>query len=188
MSSCDRAFYSFYIRRDKDGLSANGRLPPPCRLRNDRRHRGAGTDEYCRGHRFGASDGTAASLHVGGREFSYGISDRGGGDSGLSEEGALGKSQSVRLVIECGVSKYIIANGDKPAALKGKVKVQGSKNGALPLIAAAALTDREVVLNNCPDILDVENMLRIYSAKKSCSLFLSRWKKTGETSQTKSKI
>lgn len=62
------------------------------------------------------------------------------------------------------MSKYIIANGDKPAALKGKVKVQGSKNGALPLIAAAALTDREVVLNNCPDILDVENMLRIYAS------------------------
>ncbi len=62
------------------------------------------------------------------------------------------------------MSKYIINNDDRAPELKGAVKVQGSKNGALPLIAAAALTDGEVVLKNCPDILDIENMLRIFES------------------------
>lgn len=62
------------------------------------------------------------------------------------------------------MSKYIIFNDESAPHLKGAVTVQGSKNGALPLIAAASLTDGEVVLKNCPEILDVENMLRIFES------------------------
>lgn len=45
--------------------------------------------------------------------------------------------------------------------LKGTITVSGNKNAALPMIAAALLTDEEVVLHNTPDILDVKVMLSI---------------------------
>jgi len=47
--------------------------------------------------------------------------------------------------------------------VEGVVKVQGCKNAVLPMMAAALLTDDEVVLQNCPDILDVRNMMEILS-------------------------
>ncbi len=43
----------------------------------------------------------------------------------------------------------------------GRVRVGGNKNAALPMIAAALLTDGELVLENVPDILDVRTMLDI---------------------------
>ena len=45
--------------------------------------------------------------------------------------------------------------------LSGSLKIGGSKNAILPILAAAILTNEEVVLHNCPRLLDVENMLRI---------------------------
>lgn len=66
------------------------------------------------------------------------------------------------------MTRYIISNGSaadaKPTVLKGNISVQGAKNAALPLIAAAVLTGEDVVLSNCPDIADVDNMLKIFSA------------------------
>lgn len=66
------------------------------------------------------------------------------------------------------MTRYIIsnasANNGKPTVLKGNISVQGAKNAALPLIAAAVLTGEDVVLGNCPDITDVDNMLKIFSA------------------------
>ena len=66
------------------------------------------------------------------------------------------------------MTRYIISNPEasrgEPTRLNGTVRVQGAKNAALPLIAAAVLTDKEAVLTNCPDITDVENMLKIFSS------------------------
>ena len=45
--------------------------------------------------------------------------------------------------------------------LCGKVAVQGSKNAALPMIAAAILCKDVSVLHNCPHIIDVYNMVEI---------------------------
>lgn len=45
--------------------------------------------------------------------------------------------------------------------LKGELKIQGSKNAALPLIAATILNKGVTVLKNCPKILDVFHMIRI---------------------------
>lgn len=56
------------------------------------------------------------------------------------------------------MSKFII---EGPNSLKGEIEVYGAKNVALKLIAAAVLIKDEVVLNNVPDILDVQNMLEI---------------------------
>ncbi len=45
--------------------------------------------------------------------------------------------------------------------LSGEVSVGGSKNAVLPCLAAALLTDEEVVLENVPGIRDVESMSEI---------------------------
>lgn len=46
-------------------------------------------------------------------------------------------------------------------SLQGNVKIQGSKNGALPILAAVLMLDGETVLHNVPRISDVERMLHI---------------------------
>jgi UDP-N-acetylglucosamine 1-carboxyvinyltransferase len=45
--------------------------------------------------------------------------------------------------------------------LCGEVKIQGSKNAALPIIAAALLNRETTVIRNCPNISDVVNMVKI---------------------------
>ena len=47
--------------------------------------------------------------------------------------------------------------------IKGKIKASGNKNAALPCIAAALLSDSEVILENLPEIEDVSVMLSIAS-------------------------
>ena len=54
-------------------------------------------------------------------------------------------------------SVYIRGN----ASLYGEVTIQGSKNAALPIMAAALLVPGVCVLKNCPRIADVEYMCRI---------------------------
>lgn len=45
--------------------------------------------------------------------------------------------------------------------LGGSVRVSGSKNGALPILAASLLVDGPIVLRNMPRLTDVDNLLRI---------------------------
>ena len=45
--------------------------------------------------------------------------------------------------------------------LKGELKIQGSKNAALPIIAATILNKGVTILKNCPKILDVYHMVNI---------------------------
>ena len=45
--------------------------------------------------------------------------------------------------------------------LKGELNIQGSKNAALPVIAATILNKGKTVLKNCPKILDVNHMVKI---------------------------
>ncbi len=42
--------------------------------------------------------------------------------------------------------------------LKGEIAISGAKNAALPLMAAALLTDRPLVLGNLPDLADIKSM------------------------------
>lgn len=56
------------------------------------------------------------------------------------------------------MSKFII-NGNKP--LKGEVRVSGSKNAALPILAATLLGKGDFLLSNVPNIKDVLVMLEI---------------------------
>lgn len=50
--------------------------------------------------------------------------------------------------------EHFIINGGKK--LSGKLRVQGSKNGALPVLAAAVLVKGQCVIHNCPHLTDVE--------------------------------
>ncbi len=56
----------------------------------------------------------------------------------------------------------IVITGGRP--LQGSVTISGSKNGTLPLLAAAMLAEGESVIENVPDIEDVRTMLQMLDA------------------------
>lgn len=56
-------------------------------------------------------------------------------------------------------SETVIVNGLNP--LRGRVSIQGSKNAALPILAASTLFKGEVVLHNVPNLADIHSMLAI---------------------------
>ena len=56
---------------------------------------------------------------------------------------------------------YIINGGRR---LFGEISAYGAKNCALALLGATVLTNDTVVLNNCPEIEDVNNMLKLLQA------------------------
>ena len=56
------------------------------------------------------------------------------------------------------MSKFIIQGGKK---LEGEVKISGSKNAALPIIAATILIQGKTTLYNVPNIQDVQTMYEI---------------------------
>lgn len=56
------------------------------------------------------------------------------------------------------MDKFIIRGGTK---LKGEIRAGGSKNTALPIIAASLLAEGETILHNCPNVSDVVYMLKV---------------------------
>jgi len=52
-----------------------------------------------------------------------------------------------------------VIQGGRP--LNGSVRVHGSKNASLPLMAAALLTDEPVTLRDVPDLSDIRNQARL---------------------------
>src|SRR5512137_2077363 len=56
------------------------------------------------------------------------------------------------------LEKFIIEGG---VPLKGEITPAGNKNAALPMLAAAILTDEPVVLHNVPNIRDVRDMRQL---------------------------
>jgi UDP-N-acetylglucosamine 1-carboxyvinyltransferase len=53
---------------------------------------------------------------------------------------------------------FVITGGRR---LFGRVRINGSKNSALPQMAAALLTDQPVTLREVPDLADIRNMQRL---------------------------
>ncbi len=53
---------------------------------------------------------------------------------------------------------FVIEGGRK---LSGTLRINGSKNAALPLLAASLLTDEPVTLRDVPDLSDIRNMGRL---------------------------
>jgi UDP-N-acetylglucosamine 1-carboxyvinyltransferase len=56
------------------------------------------------------------------------------------------------------MDKLVVQGG---ARLHGRVKISGSKNSALPILAATLLTPETCVLHNVPDLSDIRFMLEI---------------------------
>jgi UDP-N-acetylglucosamine 1-carboxyvinyltransferase len=56
------------------------------------------------------------------------------------------------------MDKFVITGG---TALRGAVPISGSKNSALPALAAALLTDEPVVLKRIPRVRDIRTMQRL---------------------------
>ncbi len=56
------------------------------------------------------------------------------------------------------MSSIAVIGGEQ---LKGEVQIQGSKNAALPIIAATVLNKGTTILKNCPKILDVFHMIKV---------------------------
>lgn len=67
-------------------------------------------------------------------------------------------------------------SGEKP--LHGTVRVSGSKNAALPLFAASLLSEQETILENVPDLSDINFMAEILSelGAKISRIDNSTWK------------
>src|SRR5438270_11661882 len=51
------------------------------------------------------------------------------------------------------MDKFVIRGGNP---LVGNVRISGAKNAALPAMAAAILTDEPVILENIPDVRDIQ--------------------------------
>jgi len=56
------------------------------------------------------------------------------------------------------MSAFVITGG---IPLRGEITIQGSKNSALPLLAAALLNKGKTIFTNCPKLRDVDTALRI---------------------------
>ncbi|MGH7132835.1 MAG: UDP-N-acetylglucosamine 1-carboxyvinyltransferase [Phycisphaerales bacterium] len=59
------------------------------------------------------------------------------------------------------MDRFVIRGGQR---LAGRLTIKGSKNAALPLMAAALLTDEPVTLRDVPDLADIRNMERLLGA------------------------
>ena len=69
--------------------------------------------------------------------------------------------------------------------LRGKISISGSKNAALPILAATILSDRKIILKNLPNVKDIETMIKLlesigsfvkYSKKKNLVIIKNKKK------------
>src|SRR3954447_15230140 len=72
----------------------------------------------------------------------------------------VSRSRTIRIDFRDGtiapeslMDKFVIRGGNP---LLGSVRISGAKNAALPAMAAAILTDEPVILENIPDVRDIQ--------------------------------
>ena len=68
--------------------------------------------------------------------------------------------------------------------MKGEVSISGSKNAALPILAATLLFDKPVIIENLPRVRDIDTMLNLLKSLGSNIQFLNN-KKTVKITKTK---
>src|SRR5262245_56616985 len=56
------------------------------------------------------------------------------------------------------MDKIVIKGGER---IRGKVKISGSKNAALPIMAATILSSGWSEIGNVPDLMDIDTMARL---------------------------
>jgi len=59
------------------------------------------------------------------------------------------------------MDKFVVRGGNP---LLGTIKISGDKNSALPCMAAAILTQDELILENIPQVRDIETERRLLAA------------------------
>lgn len=59
------------------------------------------------------------------------------------------------------MAKYIVHGGRE---LEGTIRVSGAKNSILPILAAVLLTTRQVIIHDCPNLVDIEKVIGIMEA------------------------
>ena len=79
------------------------------------------------------------------------------------------------------MDKFLI---EGPCKLKGKVLISGSKNAALPILAATLLFDKSVTIKNLPRVKDIDTMLSLLKSLGS-KINLSKDKKTAKIQNKK---
>ena len=68
--------------------------------------------------------------------------------------------------------------------MRGEVSISGSKNAALPILAATLLFDKPVIIENLPRVRDIDTMLNLLKSLGSNIQFLNN-KKTVKITKTK---
>ena len=53
---------------------------------------------------------------------------------------------------------FVIEGGSR---LKGRIPLSGAKNAALPIMAAALLTDEKIILHDVPDLSDIRLQIKL---------------------------
>jgi len=69
------------------------------------------------------------------------------------------------------MNEFVVEGGN---TLNGEIIISGNKNAILPMIAASLLTDKELILRNAPDILDVRSMIEIAASLGVESSFIGK--------------
>ena len=57
-----------------------------------------------------------------------------------------------------------------PCRLEGRIRASGAKNAALPILAAALLTDEPLRLTNLPQVRDIRTMLELCTTWECCAV------------------
>ena len=65
------------------------------------------------------------------------------------------------------MEKIIISGGK---TLSGKIRISGSKNSALPILAATLLSKNKIILKNIPNLSDSNSMLKLLESLNSTIL------------------
>ena len=79
------------------------------------------------------------------------------------------------------MDKFLISG---PCKIKGQVSISASKNAALPILASTLLFDKPVVIENLPNVRDIDTMLNLLKSLGSKIQF-SNNKKIVKISKTK---
>ena len=58
-------------------------------------------------------------------------------------------------------------------SLNGKIKISGSKNSALPIMAASLLTKDKISISNVPNLSDIKSMIKLLESLNVCVNFKS---------------
>ena len=58
--------------------------------------------------------------------------------------------------------------------LKGQIKISGSKNASLPILASTLLSNKKIYLNNLPKVKDIETMINLLQSLGSITKFKNK--------------